>query len=331
MTRLSVAFGLVIALAAGSCGRPAEPELDHVRAVVLPYLTMAPFYVAAEEGFFAEQNLDVEFVKLGRDQEIMAALAQGDVDAAAGMLTVNVLSLAARGARVRVVAAMSELTPDHCAYMAFIARREHLESGALEDPDRLRGMRFDADILIPLGYWTDEFLRPLDLTVNDFDLVNLPTPAAMQAMDGGSIDLTIDSEPFLSMYRDMESAVVWKPVGEVLPGYVISTMMYGPTMLDERPDVGRRFATAIVKGIRRYNLGKTPRNLEIVERATGLTSDQVQAACWPKMHDEPRIDPSVFRGYQEWSIDYDLIDRVLEDDELFDVSFIEYAIAELRK
>jgi hypothetical protein len=49
------------------------------------------------------------------------------------------------------------------------------------------------------------------------------------------------------------------------------------------------------------------------------------------MHDEPRVDPSVFRGYQEWSVAHGLVDRVLEDDELFDARFIEYAIEELRR
>jgi hypothetical protein len=47
------------------------------------------------------------------------------------------------------------------------------------------------------------------------------------------------------------------------------------------------------------------------------------------MSDEARLDPAVFRGYQAWSVAHGLLDRVLEDDELFDLRFIDHANAEL--
>ena len=81
---------------------------DHVTAVVLPFLTMLPFYIAQEEGYFTEQRLEVEFLRLQRNHEIMTALARGEVEIAAGMMTVNELSLAAMGARVRMVAELGE-------------------------------------------------------------------------------------------------------------------------------------------------------------------------------------------------------------------------------
>ncbi len=332
-TRPAVALlGLALAAATLGCrsgSHPADGGPDHVRAIVLPYLTMVPFHIAAEEGFFAERNLDVEFVTLGRNQEIMAVLAQGNVDVAAGMLTVNELSLAATGARVRMVAALGELRPEQCTFTAFVARREHVESGALTDRERLRTLRFDADLLIPFGYWIDEWLRPYDLTVEDLDIVNLPSPAAIEALSKGAIDVTLDSEPFLTAYREMPEAAVLTSAGELNPGYVLSLLMYGPTLLDGRPGVGERFMTAMLKGIRQYNLGKTPRNLDIVQRATHLSPDQVSSACWAYMSDEARLDPAVFRGYQAWSVAHGLLDRVLEDGELFDIRFIDHANAEL--
>ena len=126
-------------------------------------------------------------------------------------------------------------------------------------------------------------------------------------------------------------AVIWRDVYEIIPNYVHSVMLYGPTLMDERPEVGKRFMTAVLKAIRQYRLGKTPRNLEIVEQATGLTREQVADACWPTPSDHAGVDASAFRGYQEWSVARGLLDRVLSEAELVDQRFVEFANAELNR
>jgi hypothetical protein len=86
-----------------------------------------------------------------------------------------------------------------------------------------------------------------------------------------------------------------------------------------------------LKAIRQLRLGKTPRNLAIVEQASGLTPEQVAGACWPALSSDGRVDPSAFRGYQEWSVARGLLDRVLSDDELFDHRFVDRANAEVAR
>lgn len=324
--RAALGLCLVLAATTGACTEaPDRSAPDRVRAVVLPYLTHVPLHIAREEGYFAAQNLDVEFVQLGRQPDVMAALARGDVDAASGMLTVNELNLAASGARLRMIAAMGKLDPDPCSFTSFVARRETIESGALGEPERVRELRLDANITMPFGYFYDEALRPLGLTLEELDWIDLPSPAAVDALASGSIDLTLTSEPFIRMHLSGGGEAVWKAVGEMLPEYVITMLMFGPRLLDERPDIGERFTVAVLQAIRQYNHGKTPRNLELVELATGLTPDQVREACWAPMTDDARLDPQIFRGYQEWNVRHGLADRVLEEDELFDPRFIDHA------
>jgi NitT/TauT family transport system substrate-binding protein len=325
---------LALALALTACGGAPEGatgQPDRVRAVVSPYLNMMPFHIAAEEGFFVEQNLDVEFLRLGRTQDIMASLASGDIDAAGGMLTVNELNLALRGAGVRLIMDLGYLSQDHCTFNAVIVRREHVESGAIEDPERIRRMVLDADLLIPFGQWMDKLLGPYGLTVDDLETVNLPSPAAIEAFANGSIDITLESEPFLSMYRDMDEAAIWMPVEQLAPDYVIALVMFGPTLVNERREVGERFATAMLKALRQYSLGKTPRNMQIVIGATGLAEERLTAACWPTIHADGQIDPAVFREYQEWNVARGFTDRMVADEELFDRHFMDHANAELAR
>lgn len=335
---MTAKFPAVILLVAGlavtipACGNEdseSDTGVDRVRAVVLPYLTQAAFHIAAEEGYFAEQNLDVEFIRLGHIQDVLSALARGDVDVASGFVTANVMNSIARGERIRVVAALGHLAPDACAFNAFLARRELLESGALADPDRLRGLRIDIDISMPMGYWFEEMVRPMGLTLDDFEIISLPPPNAVESLISGSIDITNEAEPYLGVLAGSGEASIWRGTNDIVPNYVFSVMMYSSSLLDERPEVGERFAVATLQAIRQFRLGKTPRNLNLVEGFTGLSAEQVAAACWPTGPVDARVDPSTLMGYQEWATARGLMDRVLNEEELVDHRFIDGANARL--
>jgi NitT/TauT family transport system substrate-binding protein len=291
----------------------------------MPYLTFMPFHIAQEEGYFAAQDLEVEFVRLPRIQELMTGLARGEVDVAAGMLTTTVLNSIAGGARMRLVGALGHL-PSDCAFSGAVVRRELLTSGALEDPERLRRLAWDADILIPYGYWMERIIAPYGLTVEDLTIVNLPEATAVESLLAGSIDITFVTEPFLgALGARPEAAALWRDFGEVVPGYQLSNLMFGPTLLDERPEVAERFAVAMLQAIRQYMHGKTPRNLEIVEAATGLTAEQTREACWPAARSDGLIPEGAFTGYQEWMLKQGLVEGVLQDGQFIEPRFMERA------
>ena len=112
---------------------------------------------------------------------------------------------------------------------------------------------------------------------------------------------------------------------DIVSGFPISVMYYGPTLLDERPDVGERFAAAVLSGMRQFRRGKTERNLALVESFTGLRADVVASACWPGGRETAHIDAEKIRGYQEWALERGLIDRLLADDEWLEHRFVDAA------
>ncbi|MGD8331533.1 MAG: ABC transporter substrate-binding protein [Acidobacteriota bacterium] len=315
----------ILTACGGNAVAPGEP--DHVRAVVLPYLALSAFHVAAEEGYFAERDLDVEFVRLGRIQEMLTSLTRGEVDVAAGFLSVTTLNAIAGNAPVRAVGALGYFDPDACAYNAFVARRELVESGAIRDPERVRGLRADLDVTIPIAYWFDVWLEPMGLTLDDLDVVNLPSPAGVEALRTGVIDITHEAEPYLSVLEESPEVDAWLPTKDLLPGYPYSVLLYGGRLLDERPDVGERFAAAMLEALRQLRQGKTERNVELLREFTGLSRDQVEAACWPVAPPGGRLDGETLRGFQEWALARGLADRVLANEEFIDPRFFEAASA----
>lgn len=317
-----LALGLIALLSAACSEAPSEQT--GVRAVVLPYLTHLPFHIAREEGLFENQGLDVEFVRMGRQQDTMSALARGEVDVAAGMLTIHEIALAVADYPVRVVAALGEQHPDSCPFVAVLARNEHFESGALDRPEELRKLRFDVAPTLPLAFLVDRALGEYGLDLRDVTLEDIPPPAALEALAVGAIDVTVDSEPFVSRHLQRGRAGIWRTMGELMPGFVSSVMIYGPTMIED-PETGEGFATAILQAMDRLREGKTVRNLDIAERALGLSRAEVAGACWPVVPVTGEIDPAVFHEYEQWSLEQQLIGRVPDDDALFDPHFMRVA------
>lgn len=310
---------------------PTDEAPARVRAVVLPFLTASPFYIAAEEGFFEEQNIDVEFVKLARTVEAIPALVHGDVDVGYGQLTVTVLNAIASGARMKLVAGTGYLAPDGCTVNGVVARRALVESGRLTRPEELLGLRVELDVLLPTAYYVDRLLRPTGLSIDDLDIVRLPARANVDALIGGSIDVTVASEPHLTRAMSSGEAVVWRGSQDIVPDFQLSSVIFGPNLLDDRPEVGEGFMIAFRKAMRQYELGKTPRNLEIIARGTRIPVQELRELCWPVFREDGRVGTTGMVDYQEWLVGRGLLERVTPPEDLVEERFVDRANAILEQ
>jgi len=326
---LGLLVSLCLLLPPVACA-PADddaPPPDHIRAVVIPILLTAPIHIAQQEGYFADENLEVEFVRLTRNIDAIPALTQGQVDVGAGQLTIAMLNAIAGGARVRAVAGNGHLALDGCTFNGIVVQRDLVEGNESMGPELFRGRKVELDIALPHAYWFDKVLQPAGLTLEDLEIVNVPTAATVDAFSTKAFDATAVTEPRITQILASGQAVLWNGTQEVVPDYQQNLIFFGSNLLDERPEVGERFVKAILRGIEQYNLGKTERNLEILEGAMRLSREELTAMCWVSMHADGTMHPEGFYGYQEWAMQRGLVDRVLSTDELIDSRFLDGAIA----
>ena len=262
---------------------------DHVSAVVIPVLVTAPLYIAQAEGYFADENLDVEFVRLTRNIDAIPALAQGQVDVGIGQYAVSMLNAVGGGARIRGVAGQGRLTADGCTFHGVVLQSDLFPDGPDTDPGEFRGRRAELDIALPHAYWLDTALQPAGLSIDDLEIVNVPMPATADAFLNGAFDMTGIDEPRLSPLVASGKATLWRGTEQIVPDYQISLVFFGRALLDERPEVGERFIAAFLRGVRQYEEGKTDRNLDILQEALRLTRDELSAMCWVPMDVDGRM------------------------------------------
>ncbi len=300
---------------------PARP-LDHVKAVVLPYLTFGPIFIAQDEGFFRGEHLEVEFVKLQKVSEGIPSLAQGRLDVLGGSVTTGFLNAVARGARIRAVANKGYVTATGCVANGILARTDLLASGklTLSGSDRLV---MAVDRASYSFFYADRALEQAGLNIDRVEQVDLPDALLSEAFKSRRIDLAATAEPWISRNLETGEARLWKAAGAIIPDFQHAFLFFGPTLLDQRPEVGRRFVRAYLKGVRQYEQGRSKRNVQIMLEHTGLDPTLLEQSCWPAFKTDGAIDVQSILEYQMWGRKRGLIDTELRADQFTDLRFLE--------
>ncbi|HEX7587898.1 MAG TPA: ABC transporter substrate-binding protein [Anaerolineae bacterium] len=324
---LSLVAGLFLFACAPSVPPTLLPERVKLKVLLLPYLSYAPLFIAQEEGYYNEQGLDVEFVRLADSATAIPSLAQGGLDVVGASLRAAALNAMLRGTKMRIVADKGHIDSKSCGYYSFIARRSLVEAGELQTAAQLKGRRLSniAGQASPEGYFVDKLLGSAGLTFDDAQVSAIPLGAELEAMQQGALDLTVAGEPSATQFVQSGQGVKWMQVQQIVPGFQFDVLIYGPNLEEKNPDAGRRFMVAYLKAVRQYNQGKTARNLDLLTKFTGLDRGLVANMCLPSVDSDAGIDVNSVMEFQAWAVQKKFLDRALTPDEFWDPSFVQAA------
>jgi len=295
-----------------------------LKVFLAPFLSFRPFSMAVEEGFFAEQGFEIEFVKVSEAMALQA-MARGEIDVWAGIYTAGYLNAISRGANIRVVAEKGHFAPDGCPSFGLLARKDIAESAKQPDQQLMQGRRFDVKIRSFEEYFLDKFLSQIGLEPDQIEKIVVPPPAQMSALEKRRIDFMVTTEPWLTRIIRSGHGVLWKRVQDVIPDFDYSFVRYGPSILEKNPEAGERFMVAYLKGVRQYNQGKTARNLEIMAKHTRLDKDLLRAACWAQIRNTGQINPQSKLDFQDWALATGLLNNKMPLEKMWEPRFVEYA------
>jgi NitT/TauT family transport system substrate-binding protein len=177
------------------------------------------------------------------------------------------------------------------------------------------------------GYVLETALAPFGLNADDVQAVDVPRAAEIDAFANESLDLTITSEPWVTRITQAGSGGVWRSLQALLPDMQYAVFVYGRTLLQENPEAGRRFMAAYLRAVRKYNEGKTERNIELIAEFTGQDEAFLQEACWPAFRADGSINTQSILDFQSWAYERGLLDGQLTTGQFWDPTFVEYASA----
>lgn len=311
-----------------AAGQPTIAQPVALKVVILPFISFAPYWIAQEDGYFAEQGLQVELIDMTNQSDTLPAMLGGQVDVTSGQVYAAMFNAAAKDSGVKIVADKGYISPDACENIAVIGAKGHFDAGDLQ-AEQLDGSRLS---IVPGSwneYYLDKLLASLNLTDTTASNTILGSPSALEALNAGQIDITVQNEPWVTRMTDAGHVRLTPGISKLMPNSESAVMLYGPKLLGDNADVGDRFMLAYLKAVRAFNEGKTDHNIAILNKYTKLPAELLQKMCWPSLHPDGAINTESVMDFQKWAVEKGLVATPATAEQLFDTSFAQHASQEL--
>lgn len=212
----------------------------------------AGFYIADAKGYFEQYNLEVEFVTFANSDEMLPALASGQIDVAGGVSTASFFNSIAQGIDVKMIADKGH-NREGKSYFTFVVDKDQEET--IKDYKDLKGKR----IAVSTEYGVDDYifqqmLEHAGLTRNDVEFVLIPDFANMLAgMQTNSLDAALQIEPLITRGAAEGIHTKFLDATDFAPEAQIAMVLASPEFVTEEREVALRFMLAYLKGLRDYN------------------------------------------------------------------------------
>jgi NitT/TauT family transport system substrate-binding protein len=311
-------------LGLSACASTPAAVVD-VKVGIVSYITFSPFFIAKEEGYFTDQNLNVELELSENSTVIMPALEQGQLDAAGDAPIAGLFNAINQTGNIKIVADRGYLDPAACDYIALLATPEWVKDNPTPTADSFRGKRFAVDMNTFQAFMLEKVLATVGLTLQDVETQYIPPPNLIEAAKNGSVDFISTAEPWVTRITDTKAMALWKGYQHFVPNMQSGFLNFGKKFTQDNPELGDRFMVAYLKGVRQFNQGKTERNIEIISKYTKLPSELLQRICWPAMRNDGAVDMTTIMEYQEFAVRMGQLDKVAPEDAVWESRFVDFA------
>ena len=253
MPKLLRTFGaiavLVAAVMVGS--GPAAVAQDKVKVGVFPTASSLPYFVAIERGFFKEQNIEPETIRLIGGPPNIAAMISNQIEAAIVLVTIEAMNANLKKPGVAMYIGVHSQNKTY-QMEQFVVRKGY-SAESLKD---LKGARImsapgPANVVAAKAVLAKAGLKEGDYTIDQLDMsqhVNVMTAGTFDA--GYTLEPQASTMRKLGVARTLEAGVITKYIlGNEKGNAFAAGCALTSDFIKGRPDVARRFAAVWKKGI----------------------------------------------------------------------------------
>ncbi|MBX5492516.1 MAG: ABC transporter substrate-binding protein [Chloroflexi bacterium] len=318
-----------------AAGAPSPPPRATVRVGHAPALSNAGMYLASERGYFAEEGLDIEYVSFDAAARMIAALGADQLDVGAGGASAGLFNAVARGVGLRIVGPLARHEPGHSG-VHITVRQDLVENGSIRDYPDFRGRTVAIAAKASVNEYAAHLLAERGgFPASELNLVELGFPDMVSAFANGAIDAAIQADPTATVAAERGSAVKWREIADLEPRFQFTVVLYSAALATERADVGRRWMTAYLRGVRDYHeagvLGRDRATiLAVAGRYVPIADPALfERSGWTIVDPNGEIDRPSLEGQLRWLIAQGAVPPSVTLDALLDSRFAAAAVERL--
>jgi NitT/TauT family transport system substrate-binding protein len=257
MPKLLKTFGAIAVLVAAvmTGSGPAAIAQDKVKVGVFPTASSLPYFVAIERGFFKEQNIEPETIRLIGGPPNIAAMISNQIEAAIVLVTIEAMNANLKKPGVAMYIGVHSQNKTY-QMEQFVVRKGY-SAESLKD---LKGARImsapgPANVVAAKAVLAKVGLKEGDYTIDQLDMsqhVNVMTAGTFDA--GYTLEPQASTMRKLGVARTLEAGVITKYIlGNENGNAFAAGCALTSDFIKGRPDVARRFAAVWKKGIEFVN------------------------------------------------------------------------------
>jgi NitT/TauT family transport system substrate-binding protein len=316
----------------------SKRALQKVRYGELLLFSDAGVYIGMQQGYFAEQGIEVDLQTFDSAANMVAPLATNQIEAGGGATSAGLYNALRSGVNVRIVAdkGHSDPTPPGFPISIYLVRKDLADSGRVRDITDLKGLRYaqpargispEVDIVA--------VLKEGGLTYGDLDTTIMAFPDLVPAFANGNLDFAFSPEPFATIMINQGTVVPIKYDYQVNPNHQVAVLLYSPEF--SRSELGTRFMVAYLRGVRLYNdafLKQLPSAREKVIDALVRRTPVKNRALYDQMtlaglHPDGRMNLASFDQQQDWFLSTGTQQGRVDLTQYIDLQHVEAAAAQL--
>lgn len=265
--RRKIAFALILGLVLGaaSCGNdesapvdetaeapndgdaadedvsaPDDGEPQTVTVGVVPFTTLAPFYLSQQEGFFEDQGIQIETTTSHGGADLVAALLSGDIDIAYSNHMSSIQAVA-EGFELRFVR-----ENDRGSHQDVYA----LPDGPIQNPEDLVGRTVGVNTLDNVQHITTlAALEEYGIDSTGVEFTEVAPPDMPAALEAGRVDAVWVAEPFLTIVEmEFDAVPVLNLFEDALVDFPVAGWISSQAFAENQPDLLAGFSRALDQG-----------------------------------------------------------------------------------
>ncbi|MCK6212105.1 ABC transporter substrate-binding protein [Georgenia sp. EYE_87] len=255
----------------------ASAEVAELAVGITPIANAAHVYIALDQGFFADENLEVSPTIIQTPTTAVPSLLNDELQVAL-MTSVPIVTAASKSLPIRVVAGSDRYPTDGAQDTTALVAAPDSGVSAVADLTgktvALVGLKSAPELALRV------VLQEAGVNPADVEVVEIAYPDMVSALQSNRVDAAFIVDPFLSAAQADGLEVVSKPFTEGLGGMSALQWVMSDAFVKANPEVAARFAAAIQRA-GEYANDNPDAVRAVLPEFTALSPEAIEASILP--------------------------------------------------
>ena len=309
---------------------------DAIKVGLLSLTSHSPSIIAEAKGYFADQDLEVDFVTFQAAQPMAVAIASQDVDFGVTAISGGLISLAEKGV-IKIIGGALQETPDVEGQKILVSKAAHY--AGVTSPAMLKGRSFGITTTgSSFHYMAHKIADKEGFARSEIALKPLQkVPAVIASLKSGQIDAwSIVPNIANALTKGPEVVEIGK-IADYIDSYQVTTVFTSTANTTDKPDLVKRFLAGYSKGVDDYNAALVDKTMSEEDTAAIVAmvhkyvySDQPIDKADPRIragamriNANARMNMASINDQLEWFKSEKLVPEDSSMENLVDTSFVE--------